>query len=121
MVNKELRDFIEHEMQKRDNMSATAFAEMIGVAPSTITGYLTGKRESVPTLDVLRKLAHGTETDFLTVLTLAFPEIAHEVKIDPRARQIAKAIMKLSQETQDFVWTIIQEFQKKGGGNNNSK
>lgn len=112
---KNLREFLQKEIEKR-KLSATAFAEQIGVAPSTITGYINGKRDTVPTLDVLRRIAHGTGTPLSVILTLAFPELTEELRVDPRAALLVQAIMKLPQPVQDFLETVIEGYEQNGGG-----
>lgn len=73
--------FLKDEMSKR-HMSATQFADHVGVATATITNTVNGKTAE-PSLPFLRKVAMYTGTPLGALIALAYPDVAGEIDTVP--------------------------------------
>jgi transcriptional regulator with XRE-family HTH domain len=107
VVAKTLREFIREEMNKRD-MSARQFADLLGVAPSTITTHLDDKSNTEPTLSFLRKLARQTGVPLASIIAMAFPDVAGEISdIPPDVLLLAIRFNHLPEPIRDVIKRLI--------------
>lgn len=112
-VRSTLGGFILAEMQKR-NMSARAFAELIGVDHSQVNKFLNhGIKESYagravgdPSLDFLAKLSQATGVSVYTLIGLVMPNLA-DVNVDAEARALADQIRRLPPESRRLIDAFI--------------
>jgi transcriptional regulator with XRE-family HTH domain len=100
-----LKEFIRSEMSRRD-MSGRAFAEFVGVTNKTITRYLNDP-DATPSLDFLVKLSRTTKTDLISIISLAFPDVAAETRPSPEAIILAQRFQQLPEDVQNFLRSVI--------------
>lgn len=112
-----LGKFIVREMQKR-GMSEREFSDFIGVASSTVNGYVSEAtaRHHEPSLRFLKRLADKTGASMKLLLTLAYPELGHELdaSIEPRLLALAERLGELDDSTIDLVFRLVASL--KGDG-----
>lgn len=106
-----LADFIDSEMRQR-RMGVNEFARMCGVAHSSVSKHRNRCHPPFPDYKFIRALAKGTSTPILTLLLIAYPDLAEDAKIDTAAQVIASRLMKLPEETRNFVITVIESLEK---------
>lgn len=106
-VAKTLREFIREEMDKR-KMSARQFAELLDVAPSTITAHLRNDSRTEPTLHFLRKLAKQTGVPLASVIAMAFPDVSGEISdIPPDVLLLAIRFNNLPEPIRDVIKRLV--------------
>jgi hypothetical protein len=102
-----LSDFIEAEMRRR-NMNVVEFANLLGVSHASISRHLSRrKRRPRPQIDFLLKLVDKTGVNLITLLVIAYPEVAGRVGLGPRAMLLAERFDKLPEAVQDFIITSV--------------
>ena len=107
-----LGDFIKSEIEKR-GMSAREFATLVGVAPSTITTYLSGQGKTEPTLSFLHKLAKQTDTPLGTIIAFAYPDVAGELStLPPETVLLAIRISKLPKTHFDMLQRVVSSYEE---------
>jgi transcriptional regulator with XRE-family HTH domain len=100
-----LGEFISDELRKRD-MSATRFAKIVGVDPSTITKAMRFDNPPEPSLEFLVKLSNATSVSLMTLLAIAFPE-AEQIEIDTESRLLAERISQLPADRREIAEAFI--------------
>ncbi|GEM_PF-4203641 len=100
-----LEEFINSEIKKR-SMSMREFAKYIGVAPSTISQFLSNDERKV-SIDFLVKLSEGTNTDLATIVAMVYPE---RTGIDAETRILAERIAQLPPEQYKVIETLLRGF-----------
>jgi transcriptional regulator with XRE-family HTH domain len=100
------QEFLRDEMALRD-MSLRQFAELMDVAPSTISKAMRIKDPPEPSIEFLLRLSKVTKTTFLTVLRLAYPVIDDETVIVDETLY-AERLAKLSPETRSMFNAMLE-------------
>jgi transcriptional regulator with XRE-family HTH domain len=96
------------ELLKRDDLSATALAERLDVAPSTITRLLDASALTRPSVDLALKIADYAHVDAVTLLALAFPAIRKYMDVSPGALLMAQQIEQAPKHIQDVIRSILR-------------
>ncbi|MCC6976540.1 MAG: helix-turn-helix domain-containing protein [Anaerolineae bacterium] len=98
-----LGDLIRSEMNIR-RLSATAFADMVGVSTATITKCLNGE-EGYPSVEFLLKLSDALNIDLCTLIAFAFPD--SKARPDPEVMILADRLSKLSDEGKALIRMLV--------------
>lgn len=110
-----LGEFIVREMKKR-GMSEREFADFIGVASSTINGYVSEAktRHHEPSLRFLKQLGEKTGVGMKLLLPLAYPDLARELETEvaPRLLALAERLGELDDSTIDLLFALASSFKK---------
>lgn len=101
------QDFLEDEMNRR-KVSQNQFAELIGIASSTITRLMNRRNPSLPSIDLIVKLSDLTGVDAGTLLGLAFPALAERMKLSADTRLMAQRIEQAPENVQSLIKTLIR-------------
>lgn len=96
-------EFIQSEIKQR-NMSVRQFAELVGVAHTTISRLIDPSHAILPTLELLNKLAKVTHTDIRDLVGLIYLDDADP---DPEAEILATQISALPPEEREFIRTYL--------------
>jgi len=107
-----LKVFIQEYMRLHGIDSATKFAEEVGVTPSTITRYLNDPHPPQPSFELLAKLSDATNTDFLYLVQIAYPDMVKSRPQDASARLLAERIAKLPSFVRDVIERLIDSYLK---------
>jgi transcriptional regulator with XRE-family HTH domain len=99
-----LREFIDGEI-KRLNLSRLGFAELAGVSHTAINNLLSDNPPE-PSVEFLWKIAKATDTDVISVLRLAYPDIIKN-SLSAKARILAEKIDKSTPETQQMIFRLL--------------
>lgn len=99
-----LADVLETAMLDLE-MGVNEFAKKVGVGHSTISKHLNRRRRPEPSITFILKLARALEVSPITLLGIAFPEIADRLPYEPSLLATAERISKLPEAVQDFIRT----------------
>jgi transcriptional regulator with XRE-family HTH domain len=102
-----LQMFLADEIKKR-NISMRKFAEMLDVAPSTLSRLMDMDDPAHPKLETLVKLSTITSTSLETLTALAYPDLADTTKMSPTARVVGQNFEKLPKHLQEAILAIIR-------------
>ncbi len=103
-----LKELILSETKRRD-ISLRGFAELLGVASATVLRY-TNDPDAKPSVEFLVKLAHVTGYDFISLLTMCWPEVQqviNETRPSPEAVIFAQRFQQYPQEQREVLRGII--------------
>lgn len=126
MIPKTLADFIELELSKR-GWSQREFAREAGLSHRTVNKLLdrtVKKKQANPvSANVLLKISRATSVNIVTLMALAYPDIAESVNevvgMDAASLLRSQRIQELPENLRDAVDTIIfQRAQLKKANNN---
>lgn len=101
-----IRQFIKDEMDKRQ-MSNREFGDLVGVSHTTIGRAIDETKPSEPTLDFLAKLAKGTNRDLLSLVEIAYPDVADATRPDPSTIILAQRFEELSDDYKTAVMALV--------------
>lgn len=101
-----LRNFILSQMKER-NMSFREFADFVGISQSTISRMIRANKPTVPTVELLAKLAITTHTDIIELIDLAYPGIMEKARLSATAQVIAQRIDNLPKEKRDALIALF--------------
>ena len=96
------------ELLRKEDLSATALAERLDVAPSTVTRLLDAAEPSRPSVDMVIKISDYARVDAITLLGLAFPALRERMTVNPQALLIAQLFEQQPQHIQDAIRAIIR-------------
>jgi transcriptional regulator with XRE-family HTH domain len=106
----ELRKFVLTELKQRD-MSQRQFADYIGVSSGTISRMLNlTQPDNSVSVEFILKLSKATNTNVITLLLMAYPEVAGEINVNPTAELVAERFSRLPAQTQKMFLTLINEW-----------
>jgi transcriptional regulator with XRE-family HTH domain len=112
-----LGKFIVSEMRKR-NFTEREFADFVGVASSTINGYVSEatSRHHEPSLRFLKRLSEATGISMKLALSLAYPELGKELEagVDPRILALAERLGELPDSTVDLILRLAGTMKDEG-------
>ncbi len=107
------KEFIEAEITRRD-LSARAFARLVGVDSKTINKFRKQDIASAgyPSVDFLIKLARATNTDISYLMMLVAPEVAQSSAVRPDAMILSQRIEQLPDVYRELIDDIIAKHAK---------
>lgn len=101
------RDFLLHEIKKRD-MSVHAFAQMLGIAHSTINRLLDERETTDPSAKTLAIMSEKLNIKIDVLFALAYPNLENaQFRDDPKALVLARQISELSPDAQEMMQAFI--------------
>lgn len=101
------QDFLKTEIKKRQ-LTPRQFAFFVGVDPSTMTRALDEKKPPAPTVEFVVKVARATHTNAMTLMAMAYPEIAEETNINPSWLLLAQQFEQLPEDFRNVIMAIIR-------------
>lgn len=107
-----LGQFIEQEMRQRD-MSVREFAEFVGVSHPTIVKFREhGIQDNAgtPSMEFLVKLARKTNTSLVALLSMAFPDAASLLEIDPATFILSQRIQRLPENIRQAIDDLLAKY-----------
>lgn len=110
----EFQKFLVREMERRD-LSQNGLADFLGIASATMSRHMRMDGTAPePSIDLLSRLHEKTGTSFLTLLSIAYPDLPPEYFSDlkPLARLIAERIATLPPDQQMVIDNLILSFNK---------
>lgn len=104
-----LKDFIDEYIHDHPEIdSYNKFAQRIGVASSTILDVVKGKHK--PGIDFLTKMADATNTDFILLVQIAYPEQAGKGRSSPSSQLLAERINRLPDPLRNMLIRLIRSY-----------
>lgn len=99
------RDLVEREMRER-GMNASQFAHFVGVSHTTIGRIIDPVNPSMPSPELLAKIALATKINLSTLIGILIPSVEHSY-VDPRLLLLAERISKLPEDKRQLMDNII--------------
>ncbi len=104
---KTLRDFIEAQLAQL-HVSKLRFAKMVGISHSALNKLLSDNPPE-PTVTLLWRIARATDTDMITLIGLAYPDVVIGNNLSPSARIIAQKAAHAPEHVQDLIWRLLDQ------------
>lgn len=110
-----LGKFIVEEMKRRNIKSAEAFAELVEVAQSTISAYISEAtpKHRTPSHKFVDKLSDKLGVPMVILWPLAYPERANDFAtgFDPRVLALAERLSKLPDSSIDLIFRLTESLE----------
>lgn len=104
-----LKDFIDEYMRDHPEIdSYNKFAQHIGVSATTIGEIIKGRHK--PGIDFLTKMAEATNTDFILLVQIAYPEQAGKGRSSPSSQLLADRINRLPNPLREMLIRLIRSY-----------
>jgi transcriptional regulator with XRE-family HTH domain len=65
-------------------------------------------KDDTPTIPVIAKMAKYTGTDFMSLVALAYPDLAEQAAIEAESRLLLENIERLPEDARNAVWAMIR-------------
>lgn len=96
------------EIHKRD-MSFRQFAEFVGVGHSTVARALDSTNAPAPSIEFILKLSKATGVKAITLIGLAYPEVAAQEAIPVTTELLAQRIEQLPENIKTAIMALVSQ------------
>lgn len=113
MTNYTFQQFLLDQINEKTDGSQRAFANLLGVANSTVSRMLDPRNPTKPELQTLMALSRVSNTSLITLVRLAYPESV-EASTSATAQLVADEFDKLPDAIQTAIITLMRGAKARG-------